>query len=141
MAQYQSRLQGPGLPRGAAIATVAPRTSTALMEQKTRDILPARGGFGSDTNTCSSSSVKMPMDEKLCQLIQKVLELPDGSEGQQRELGKLLQLVPNLPGIYKSLTPTIEQQDGFNRALVDLSGCKKKGTVDGLRDFTKKIIP
>lgn len=137
MAQYQSRLQGPGLRRGAAIATAAPPTSTALME-KTRDLLPARGRSGSDTNISSSSSVKIPMDEKLCQLIREVLRHPDGSDRQQREMEKLLQLTPNLPGIYKSLTPTIEQQDALNRALVDLSGCKKEGRADCLRRFVEK---
>lgn len=137
MAQYQNRLQGPGLPRGAAIATATPRRSTALME-KTRDLLPARELSGSNTNVSSSSFARIPMDEKLCQLIREVLRRPDGSENQQREMSKLLQLVPNLPGIYKSLTPTLEQQDGFNRALVDLSGCNKEGKVDGLRRFVEK---
>lgn len=136
MAQYQTHLQRDRWPGGAAIAIATPSTSGALME-KTRERSPAKGCSGSETNNISSSAVKM-MDEKLCRQIQKVLQLPDGSEYQKGEMGKLLRLIPDLPGIYKPQNPTIDRQDALNRALVDISGCKKKGTADSLRRFVEK---
>jgi hypothetical protein len=72
----------------------------------------------------TSSLVKMStenQDVQFYQLILGVIQSPDGSPEQRKFMNRLLQLIPNLRGIYKHYDSCINYQEPLNLALTSIS--------------------
>jgi hypothetical protein len=78
------------------------------------------------------------MDQQLRQLIQEVLACQNGSSEQRQAMNRLLNLIPQLPRIYKHLDTNINYPEVFNQALMGIS-LDKGGVSDiPLRNFIQK---
>ncbi|WP_414526957.1 hypothetical protein [Nodularia chucula] len=72
------------------------------------------------------------MDEHLQQLLQALSKTEQRSRDERQIIGKILKLIPNLPGICRNYDPKINYEDAFNRAI--------EGVWLGIRKFVQVSI-